>query len=64
LPVGGSVPLLFDDLSFRVKRIVPPDAEKKFSGAEELRRQIARDIASANRFFTRLRKFRILMLSN
>jgi riboflavin kinase/FMN adenylyltransferase len=39
-------------------------AEKKFSGPEELRAQIAKDIASANRFFTRLRKFRILMLSN
>jgi phosphoribosyl 1,2-cyclic phosphate phosphodiesterase len=39
-------------------------AEKKFNGAEELRAQIAKDIASANRFFTRLRKFRILMLSN
>lgn len=38
--------------------------EKKFSGPEELRAQIAKDIASANRFFTRLRKFRILMLSN
>jgi phosphoribosyl 1,2-cyclic phosphate phosphodiesterase len=32
--------------------------EKKFSGPEELRRQIARDIASANRFFDRLRRFR------
>jgi phosphoribosyl 1,2-cyclic phosphate phosphodiesterase len=32
--------------------------EKKFSGPEELRVQIARDIASANRFFSRLRRFR------
>jgi phosphoribosyl 1,2-cyclic phosphate phosphodiesterase len=32
--------------------------EKKFSGAEELRGQIARDIASANKFFARLRRFR------
>jgi riboflavin kinase/FMN adenylyltransferase len=32
--------------------------EKKFSGPEELRAQIARDIHSANRFFTRLRHFR------
>ncbi len=33
---GDSVPLFFDDLSFRVKQIVPPDAEKKFSGWVEL----------------------------
>ena len=39
-------------------------SEKKFSGPEELRAQIAKDIASANRFFTLLRKFRILMLSD
>jgi len=32
--------------------------EKKFSGPEELRSQIARDIADANRFFSRLRRFR------
>ncbi|MGC1416983.1 MAG: bifunctional riboflavin kinase/FAD synthetase, partial [Candidatus Acidiferrum sp.] len=32
--------------------------EKKFSGAEELRAQIARDIAAANKFFTRLRALR------
>jgi riboflavin kinase/FMN adenylyltransferase len=32
--------------------------EKKFSGPEELRAQIARDIATANRFFDRLRRFR------
>ena len=32
--------------------------ERKFSGPEELRAQIARDIESANRFFTRLRRFR------
>lgn len=34
--------------------------EKKFSGAEELRAQIARDIAKARRFFERLRRFRSL----
>jgi len=39
-------------------------SEKKFSGPEELRAQIARDIASTGRFFTLLRKFRILMLSD
>jgi riboflavin kinase/FMN adenylyltransferase len=33
-------------------------AEKKFGGAEELRTQIARDIASANKFFSRLRRLR------
>ncbi len=38
--------------------------EKKFGGADELRAQIAKDIRSANRFFTLLRKFRILMLSD
>ena len=32
--------------------------EKKFSGPEELRAQIARDIATANKFFARLRRFR------
>ena len=32
--------------------------EKKFSGPEELRAQIARDIAAANHFFSRLRRFR------
>ena len=32
--------------------------EKKFSGPEELRAQIARDIAAANRFFSRLRRLR------
>jgi phosphoribosyl 1,2-cyclic phosphate phosphodiesterase len=32
--------------------------EKKFSGPEELRAQIARDIATANQFFSRLRRFR------
>jgi riboflavin kinase/FMN adenylyltransferase len=32
--------------------------EEKFSGAEELRAQIARDIRSANRYFSRLRRFR------
>jgi riboflavin kinase/FMN adenylyltransferase len=32
--------------------------EKKFSGPEELRAQIARDIATANKFFARLRRAR------
>jgi riboflavin kinase/FMN adenylyltransferase len=32
--------------------------EKKFASAEELRAQIARDITQANRFFSRLRRFR------
>ena len=34
--------------------------EKKFNSPEELRAQIARDIASANKFFSRLRRFRAL----
>ena len=34
--------------------------EKKFSGADELRAQIARDIAHAGQFFARLRRFRAL----
>ena len=34
--------------------------EEKFTGPEELRAQIARDIASARRFFTRLRRYRSL----
>ena len=33
-------------------------AEKKFSSPEELKEQIARDIATANRFFARLRRAR------
>jgi phosphoribosyl 1,2-cyclic phosphate phosphodiesterase len=36
--------------------------EKKFSGPEELRQQIARDIDSANRFFNRLRRLRSAQL--
>jgi riboflavin kinase/FMN adenylyltransferase len=32
--------------------------EKKFSGPEELRAQIAHDISAANQFFNRLRRFR------
>jgi len=32
--------------------------EKKFASPEELKSQIARDVAATNRFFTRLRKFR------
>jgi len=38
--------------------------EKKFSAPEELRVQIAKDIKATNRFFSLLRKFRILMLSD
>jgi len=34
--------------------------EKKFAGPEDLRAQIARDIAAANRYFARLRRFRSL----
>ena len=37
--------------------------ERKFSGPEELRAQIARDISSANRFFSRLRRFRSIRLA-
>ncbi|MDP9337825.1 MAG: bifunctional riboflavin kinase/FAD synthetase [Acidobacteriota bacterium] len=37
-------------------------AEKKFSGAAELREQIARDIESANRFFDRLRRLKSVQL--
>jgi phosphoribosyl 1,2-cyclic phosphate phosphodiesterase len=33
-------------------------AEKKFAGVEELKEQIAKDIAAANKFFARLRKAR------
>jgi FAD synthase len=36
--------------------------EKQFSGAAELREQIARDIDSANRFFNRLRRLRSAQL--
>src|SRR6266581_8594911 len=32
--------------------------EKKFSGPEELRAQISRDIEAADKFFSRLRRFR------
>jgi riboflavin kinase/FMN adenylyltransferase len=39
-------------------------SEKKFSSPDDLRTQIAKDIRSANRFFTLLRKFRVLMLSD
>jgi len=38
-------------------------AERKFSGPEELRAQIARDILAANRFFALLRRFKVLRLS-
>jgi FAD synthase len=34
--------------------------EKKFSGPEELRAQIAADIARANKFFSRLRHSRAI----
>jgi Riboflavin kinase len=32
--------------------------EKKFSGTDELREQIGKDIATANTFFARLRRLR------
>jgi riboflavin kinase/FMN adenylyltransferase len=38
-------------------------AEKKFTGPEELRAQIAKDIARATKFFSRLRRFRSARLS-
>jgi len=38
--------------------------EKKFAGAEELKTQIARDIAAAHQFFARLRRFRSLRLGS
>jgi FAD synthase len=34
--------------------------EKKFTGPEELREQIASDIARANKFFSRLRHLRAI----
>jgi riboflavin kinase/FMN adenylyltransferase len=37
--------------------------EKKFSGPEELRAQIAKDITVADKFFTRLRRFRCSRVS-
>jgi len=37
--------------------------EKKFTGPEELRAQIARDIAASNQFFSRLRRSRSLRLT-
>src|SRR5215471_11181088 len=39
-------------------------AEKRFSGPDELRIQISRDIRSANQFFRLLRRFRVLRLSD
>ena len=60
LDFSGEVPAKTMELRFW-KRL---RSEKKFSGPEELRAQIARDIHSARRFFTLLRKFRILMLSD
>jgi phosphoribosyl 1,2-cyclic phosphate phosphodiesterase len=39
-------------------------SEQRFSGPEELRIQISRDIRSANQFFRRLRRFRVLRLSD
>jgi riboflavin kinase/FMN adenylyltransferase len=37
--------------------------EKKFSGPEELRAQIAQDIATANKFFTRRHRYRSAHIS-
>jgi hypothetical protein len=43
---------------------IPPvpgaPAKKKIDGPEDLRAQIARDIAIARRFFTRLRRYRAI----
>ena len=39
-------------------------SERKFSGPDELRLQIGRDIRAANQFFGLLRRFRVLRLSN
>lgn len=52
-PIEGPTP---DDIEVQFWRRLR--AEKKFSGPEELRAQIARDIARAQRFFNLLRLFR------
>ena len=58
LDFSGQIPAKLMEVRFW-KRL---RQEKKFSGAEELRRQIARDIESANRLFNRLRRLRSAQL--
>ena len=58
LDFSGQIPAKRMEVRFW-KRLRP---EKKFSGPEELRRQIARDMESANRFFNRLRRLRSTQL--
>jgi riboflavin kinase / FMN adenylyltransferase len=58
LDFSGEIPAKRMEVRFW-KRLRP---EKKFSGPEELRQQIARDIESANRFFNRLRRLRSAQL--
>jgi riboflavin kinase/FMN adenylyltransferase len=58
LDFSGEIPAKRMEVRFW-KRLRP---EKKFSGPEELRAQIARDIDRANRFFNRLRRLRSAQL--
>jgi FAD synthase len=58
LDFSGTIPAKRMEARFW-KRLRP---EKKFSGPEELRAQIARDIERANRFFNRLRRMRSAQL--
>jgi riboflavin kinase/FMN adenylyltransferase len=55
-PLGESTPARIEVHFWKRLR-----EEKKFSGPEELRAQIAQDIASAGKFFTRLRAVRSLL---
>ena len=52
-PLGESTPARIDVHFWKRLR-----EEKKFTGPEELRAQIAKDIAAASKFFDRLRSFR------
>ena len=58
LDFSGEIPAKRMEVRFW-KRLRP---EKKFSGPDELRQQIARDINSTNRFFNRLRRLRSAQL--
>jgi len=58
LDFRGEIPAKRIEVRFW-KRLRP---EKKFTGAAELREQIARDIDSANRFFNRVRRLRSAQL--
>jgi phosphoribosyl 1,2-cyclic phosphate phosphodiesterase len=58
LDFSGAIPAKRMELRFW-KRL---RQEKKFSGPQELRQQIARDIESASRFFNRLRRLRSAQL--